>query len=272
MQSELQTLLDQAEVFESQNRPDLEIPILRKAIAVSPDSALAFARLTVCLRRNDQFLEAVTCGQETVRLRPNSSYAHTILATVFVAIDRYPDAIVHATKAIGLSPSLSWVYWPLANSYVELRQYADAIEVCRRGLSVNAAEMTLRHHLAWALAGKGEAEEATATIAAFFADRPNSETSHGVAGWSNWLLRRLDVAATHFEEALRFGPTSYWLKEGLGTVRYDQGRWREAEELLSEAYRINPFLRRARLLLDSIRQRQGDYPDGKYPTGDSTEL
>ncbi len=70
---------------------------------------------------------------------------------------------------------------------------------------------------------------------------PSEPHAHNLAGIVLALQERYDEAIAELREAIRLSPNDAWLKLGIARVLVIAGRAEEAEPLVHEAMRLNPF-------------------------------
>ncbi|MDX2034632.1 MAG: protein kinase [Blastocatellia bacterium] len=100
------------------------IELARKAIALDPGYAHAYAGLAYALTIKGQFTlnrplieEAVEYAQKAIELRPNLADSYSILGFAFTALDREDDAIGALKRALAFAPNDGFVRAGLGRAY-----------------------------------------------------------------------------------------------------------------------------------------------------------
>ena len=84
------------------NDPDRGVELLRRAIALRPGIASWYAHLSALCRNTYRMEEAVSSGQESIRLDPNNADHLVNLSLIFVDVDDRERAVACLLRALGL--------------------------------------------------------------------------------------------------------------------------------------------------------------------------
>ena len=84
------------------NRPDEGVALLQKAVALRPGIASWYAHLSSLCRSTYRMEEALTAGQESIRLDPNNPDHLVNMSLIFVDVDDRERAIACLLRALGL--------------------------------------------------------------------------------------------------------------------------------------------------------------------------
>jgi tetratricopeptide (TPR) repeat protein len=258
-----------ARKFLGQRQYARAIEYAEKAIAQDPENEWAFRLVANGARMLGLYEKSIAAAERVVELDPTNVYGLNCLASVCIGAGFHERAIEIGWEAVRLQPEEANNYWPIISGTFEVQRYAESAAAARSALALDPVDVQLRQHYGMALAAQQMADEALAVVAGYLKDSPDLSTSHTTAGWSYYHLGRLEEAASYFENAIRLDPSFPWQYEGLGIVRFDQGRWAEAKTLLTEAARLDSAMRKGNLVLDEIHRRIGQYPGPDYPTSDS---
>ncbi len=98
--------------------------LLRKAIALDPHYAQAYAGLAYVLTIKGQFLgqpemieQAVEYAQKAIELRPNLAESYSVIGLAFIALDRVEAAIGALKRALSFAPNDGFVRAALGRAY-----------------------------------------------------------------------------------------------------------------------------------------------------------
>ncbi len=100
------------------------IELIRKAIALDPHYAQAYAGLAYVLTIKGQFLgqpelieQAVEYAQKAIELRPNLAESYSVIGFAFIALDRVEAAIGALKRALSFAPNDGFVRSALGRAY-----------------------------------------------------------------------------------------------------------------------------------------------------------
>ena len=222
---------------------------MRTAAPTDPGPIEALAQLYRLMNRYD---EALGAARLVAAMRPTSTYAHGLLSYVFNGAGRHAEAADAAVESIRLGAYNVNAYWMAAVATNALGRFQEGMSWARQGLALDPTHGMLRQSLGAALAGLDRPDDAEAVVAEYLRQDPADFNAHVAAGWTYLRLGWLDRAAERFLTALELQPNYAWQHEGLGIVRYKQGRFAEARHLLTEAARLDPAMDEGRAILDQL--------------------
>jgi tetratricopeptide (TPR) repeat protein len=135
--------------------------------------------------------------------------------------------------------------------------FRDDVAFSRQWLLTNPESINAHYNLAYALAPRGDLDEAIAHYRAALRIRPDYTFARNNLG--NALAARGETAAAiaEFREALRLDPAYADAHHNLGLALAGQGKLEEAERELAEAVRLEPGSAEARNNLGNALAAQG---------------
>ena len=155
--------------------------VMKKALAVKPDDAIAIYHRGYVLKRLHQDLhQALAAFERAIALDPNLAVAHNYVGQIKVFLGRANEAAEHTLKAIQLSPrdpQLALWYYQLALTYIHQQRYDEAVEWGRRSVEVNPNLRYPYRILAAALALSGQPDEAKLVAAEMLRRYPRETIS-----------------------------------------------------------------------------------------------
>jgi len=131
---------------------------LVRAVALSPDSAIAYSALGACLDRLGQHEEAQAAYTRATELQPGFYEALNNLGVSYVASGKFEDAAEVLRRAARLEARDPAVFNNLGLALGRLRRYDDALEAFRRA----GSEQTARNNLGYVSYLNGDYERARA--------------------------------------------------------------------------------------------------------------
>ncbi|MGF1583402.1 MAG: tetratricopeptide repeat protein [Gemmataceae bacterium] len=175
-------------------------------------------------------------------VRPNSVVAWNALGLALLKQEKLKAAQVVFTKAVEIAPTSALVKTGLGDAFMRLGDIDQAYAVTREaiqndatfGLAWNNLSLLLRKKRQWTEAAKA-AKKATELD-------PNDERHWLNLGLALRKLDQPDEARHAFEKAREVTPKNATAWAHLGGTYLDQNRLQEAERHLNEAMKLNPRL------------------------------
>jgi choline-sulfatase len=119
-----QTLAAEADVGDG--KPETAIPLLRRVLALRPDTYLAQYTLGVALTQQQQNAEAITHLHKAIELQPDSPWAHMAMGLSLIKTGDFKTAAVHLEIASAHLSASSHLHSKLAEVYEHLGRTEDA--------------------------------------------------------------------------------------------------------------------------------------------------
>jgi tetratricopeptide (TPR) repeat protein len=119
-------LMAQAQSAMSKGRPDEAVPLLRKAIEMSPNRAELYMLRSRARDSSGKFEAALEDASKYIELAPNDPYGYLNRARVYMSLDKASSALEDANKAISLAPNEPDAYYRRADIYVDMGKNAEA--------------------------------------------------------------------------------------------------------------------------------------------------
>ncbi len=141
----------------------LAIETARKALAIDPDSADAYAELAqVALTADDDQKTAARNLQKALTLEPNNIYALGGASTLAKSLGRLDLSIRIQQQAVERDPLMSNAHSELCLALFQSGRIDDAIAECRKALELEPDRIVTHYTLATAMLAKGDARQALA--------------------------------------------------------------------------------------------------------------
>ncbi|MGH9971157.1 MAG: tetratricopeptide repeat protein [Pyrinomonadaceae bacterium] len=106
--------------------PQEAVIVLREAVRLSPQSALAYATLGQAFRLLGKFQEALVALQEALRLSPEDPVAHNYLGMTYESLQRKQEALAAYKEAIDFKSDYAEAHYNLALLYHTLGDRGQA--------------------------------------------------------------------------------------------------------------------------------------------------
>jgi tetratricopeptide (TPR) repeat protein len=169
-----ETFLNIGEELIRMNRPGEAIPILKQAVAASPDSAQTHYNLGLALKQAgakeaalNEFAEAIRLRtnyfeahaaraltleetgksanavdefREALRLQPNNAATHVALADLLVAMGRTSEGTIEYQQAANIAPDLFEARYRLAQAFVRNGRLTEAVDSLEKALAIANAQ------------------------------------------------------------------------------------------------------------------------------------
>jgi tetratricopeptide (TPR) repeat protein len=166
----------------------------RAALAVRPETAVAYYNLGVVVQSERQMDEAIACYQRAIALNPGHSGAHNNLGLLFE----------------------------------EQNKPAEALACYRRAVENDPNSATAHLNLGSALQAQGKLSEAVACYRKALAIEPNNAAGHNNLGTALRLQNKLDEAIVCFRKAIKIAPEHALAWCNLAHVLRQQEKYKEA--------------------------------------------
>ena len=210
--------LTRAQILMDQNRYEMAIAELGKAMAADPEDADLHALTALCHSELDQHREAIESARTSIRLDPEYGFAHYALANAFFQNDEVDNALAAIHEALRLNPEASSYHGLAGNLHLAKRSWRDALAAADRGLTLDAEDVHCMHVRGLALKQLNRSEEASEILEEALRKDPDNAHNHAHQGWQMIEQAHYDQAQYHFREALRIDPNLEWARSGMAEV------------------------------------------------------
>jgi len=181
-----------------EERNDEAIDVLRRGIAVDPQSKVLYNGLGSLLSDQARHAEAIAAHERYVALAPNEPNSYDSLGLTLQGAGDYDGAIQSFERALSLRPSFDVALIHMANARIRFGQYRSAVDLLHQ----------------------------------YIASAPsNGEASRGFETLAYIDLRRGDVvsARKHAAESVRLNPENVWMNYLLSVQMGQAGKGAEFE-------------------------------------------
>jgi serine/threonine-protein kinase len=235
------------------------------ALRLDPAFALAHAGKAEAWLRRDRIIrdpsalqQARASSQRALELAPNLAQANLTAALVHLAGGEHAKAIESLQRALQIEPANADAMRELGNAYDASGRTAEAEATFKEAVRLRPESWAAIRDLGVYYNRHGRLPDALTSFQRVVAIAPDSYASYGNLGGIYLRLGMHGEAAAALQKSLALRPTSKAYMN-LGTVRYFEGRFREAADAYREAAQLTPSDERAwGALADALRWVPGN--------------
>ena len=204
---ELHVLMGRAE--RELGRPDAAEGHFRRAMELNPDHATALLALAGVLDAQQRRAEADELLRRVRELRGDDAAVLQNVAEALRKQERYDEALAIYREVLELDPGYALAYAGMGDALFRLERYEEALGALQQALSVQP-------------------------------DLAMAGSLHHLAGQAAQALDRNEVAAQHYENAVRIDPRDREALDRLAMARFEQQRYEEALAAYRTIIEIDP--------------------------------
>lgn len=227
-------------VAEQLGQDDEAIQHFREACRLDPKSAQPRYNLGNILARVGQESEAEKCLRMAVELDPGFVAAHNNLGLLYQRTERWQEALESLAKAIELDPTCVAAYSNRANLLKQMGRIDDAIALQRRAVQQNASSSDAYHVLGRLLREAGDYAGAEEACQRAVDCDPRSFTAWNELGKTFQLTGKTVEAEKAYRSALALDGKVAETWNNLGTAVLQQQRLEESFALYQKAVDLDP--------------------------------
>lgn len=210
------------------------------ALTLNPGMAQARFGLAACLQALGRQEAAVVSYRELLAVEPAHPEANYGIATLLAQTGRDEEAMSHYRLALDADEDFAEAAHGLGNLLVKRRAAAEAVGYFHRALDVDPDYDEARLSLAGALLRLERDDEAMAAYRDLLTRQPKNAAAHRGLGMLLGRNRKESEALEHFQAALALEPNSLAAMNGVAAALIALGRHAEAVELCHRASALEP--------------------------------
>ncbi|MSO22372.1 MAG: tetratricopeptide repeat protein [Acidobacteria bacterium] len=241
------------------------LPLLRKAVALIPDSEEVHYSLAFALFKLQKYEEMWLPLDEALRLNADVPRIHLLYAMGLLDVRRIHRAKEHLQRVRELQPDNGFAGYLWCRALVEEGAYSPAINLLQRLTEQGSQDPEVHFLLVTALRRNGDLQKAADCADRLTRMFPDNAAAHLNAALELQSLGRLSAAEAHLRTALSLADhSSKTLKEAqfsLSSVLTRMGNFSEAGSLLEGIVRANPRDVPARVELGGVWTKAGKLYD-----------
>ncbi len=231
--------------FQNASNLDEAIRLLKLAIQIDPNYALAYASLGEAYWRNYD----LTKKSDLVNLSKNAANKGYMLDSTLASVNvtlgmiyngtgNYDDAVTYFKKALASEPSDAAAFRGLAKAYQNENKDSEAESTYKQAIKLKPDYWAGYNDLGKFYYSKGRIEEAINEFKQVVKYTPNNYRGYSNVGAMYFALGRLSDARDMFENSIKVQP-SYYTYSNLGVLYYKEGNYDKAAQMYQEALKIN---------------------------------
>jgi tetratricopeptide (TPR) repeat protein len=242
------------------------------ALALEPGMAQARFGLAACLQALGRHEAAEVSYRELLAVEPAHPEANYGIATLLAETGRDEEAMSHYRLALDADADFAEAAHGLGNLLLKRRAAAEAVGYFHRALDVDPDYDEARSSLAGALLRLERDDEATAAYRAVLTRQPKNAAAHRGLGMLLGRNHKESEAMEHFEAALALEPDSVVAMNGMAGALIGLERHAEAVELCRRASALEPDNADVLATLGRALLELGDLKQAEALTRRSIEL
>jgi len=155
------------------------IAAYRKDIELNPHSANGYNNLGTALSEQHKLPEAIAAYLKAIELRPDHAFAHSNLGVALSRQDKLPEALAALRKATALKPGdAANAYYNLGVVLGKLNKLPEAVEAYRKAIALKPNDAAFYYNLGVVLDGHNKLPEAVEAYRKAIALKPDFANAH----------------------------------------------------------------------------------------------
>ena len=214
-----------------------------RAAALAAVVLAALGALTGCVSQNSVQSRPVSEEDRgTVASAHRRAEVHTVLASEYFSRGNFNVALSETQLAIKDDPEYAQAYNMRALIYMELREDTSARASFDRAISLAPKNPEVLNNFGWFLCTRGETDRAVPMLERAAADPlyPTPEKAYLSLGLCYRRIHKDDQAEKYLNRAVTIQPNLIGGLFNLAVIKYEQGRYKEAESFLIRYMRLVP--------------------------------
>ena len=220
---------------------DSAISVLRRALAIDPRYALAYAGLGEAYWRKQELTGAAVwveparaACEGALGINADLSEPHACVGMVLNGTGEYEKAASEFSTALGIDPTNDLSYVGLATAYEKLARADDAERTYRRAIEVRPHYWGGYNTLGGYYYRLGRFDDALAMFQQVVALAPDSFRGHSSVGAVYFMKDRIPEAVAAFQRSLAIR-RNYVAASNLGTLFFFEGEYRRSADAFRQA-------------------------------------
>ena len=226
--------------------------LLRKAIELNPEYAMAYYNLGNTLKDLGKVVEAESSLRKAIELKSDYTDAHLNLGLIFKNIGKLQEAELSTRKAIELNPKHAAAHNNLGLICKDLGELEEAEISYRKAIKLNPDFAEAHSNLGIIFKDLGELEEAEISYRKAIKLNPDFENAHFNLGNVFIEQGKLKEAEISYRKAIKLNPDFAEGYSNLGNTLKDLGNLKEAELSYRKAIELKPNFADAQFNLGNI--------------------
>jgi len=224
--------------------------LMRRAIALDPDFALAWAGLAEALGRHavlaglspEEYLEeSRSAAEKAVELAPDNSRVLTTLGGLHYQVGEYGLAQDVLERALSLDPSNATAWSHLAAVHFAGNRYRDAADAATKAMNIDPLDFNLKGVSTYTFLSLGQVDKAKNLAQAVLDEDPQSTAGLMAMGNIYWRTGQYAEAYRIYHRLLASNPDALTYISRLAISFMDLGDWETAGKIFQRIESVNPL-------------------------------
>lgn len=234
------------------------IPLLRKAVSISPGEAFHHIGLGEALAAVRQWKDAVEAYRQALKLNPVSPDVQFALGVALVAQGDLDGAMAAYRAAIALRPNFANALLNLGTCLYQRNELVKAEAAYRQALAARSDDAQTLSNLAVLMQAKGQLDEAVPMLERAIQIEPQSVSHRINLGGALCGLQKYEQAAVVLRKAVELDPNSAEAAYNFGNALQGIGQLQEAMNEFRRAIALKNDYADAHNNLGNVLKRVGD--------------
>ncbi len=210
---------------------------IKNGLAATPQEWL---KISADYSRQGKLEDALTAGQQALKLDPQYAAAHYDLGIIYGRMGRFQAAVESFQQAIQLKMDDARCRFNLGVAYSKLNNWQDAIGQFRQAIEMDPKYLSARFNLGLSYSELGRYQEAVATFKEALNLQPDSAEIYSNLGTVYGKMADLPAAIAAFQQAIKIDHSFEAAYVNLGKACAQLGRFQESQDALKQAIKIDP--------------------------------
>ena len=232
----------------------------RKALAVDPNSAEAYALLGTALFAEKEPDEALEAYNKVIELKPNDASGYLNRGVLYTSMKKDAEAEADFKKAIALNPKNLEAYANLSRFYQYKQDLPKAEQVLQEGIKNDPDAPANYLRLAALLLQEKRMADAETVVQNLRNQLPKNADVAGAIAEFYLAARNPDAAIKEYQRGLTIDPKSERLQIALAEAYLMSGHVEEATKLDEQMLKDKPNDVPGRMIKGRLEAIKGDYP------------
>ncbi len=228
-----------------------------RACLLKPDDPKSHSNIAGIYREQGKYDQAIRSYRQAIRNSPDCAELHCNLGALFQKMGRIGDAIGCYCSALDLKPDYALAHSNLGMALQESGRLNEAVKSCLKARQLMPENEVLQNNLGTVLKGLGRYDEAVECYRKAIALKPDYAEAHNNLGTVFLEEKKLQEAVVCYHMAIQCKPDYAMAHSNLGTVWRELGKLERAIESCNRAIQVNPNYAEAHNNLGTSLQEAG---------------
>ncbi|MBO3460795.1 tetratricopeptide repeat protein [Aetokthonos hydrillicola Thurmond2011] len=211
-----------------------------QALKIQPDHYYAWNNKGIVLNDLGRYEEAISCYDQALKIQPDHYYAWNNKGFVLDDLGRYEEAISCYDQALKIQPDYNYAWNNKGNALRNLGRYEEAISYYDQALKIQPDYYYAWNNKGIVLDDLGRYEEAISCYDQALKIQPDHYYAWNNKGNALRSLGRYKEAISCYDQALKIQPDYNYAWNNKGNALRNLGRYEEAISYYDQALKIQP--------------------------------